>query len=64
MADAVRQGPRSSKWNVVGDNGTIEYRDVSELVARKLAADLTRHEVVKELERHAKRLDPPEGGPS
>lgn len=62
MADAVRQDPGSDKWNVVGDNGIIAHRGVSEIAARKLAADLTRHELVKELERRAMRLDPPENG--
>ena len=64
MADAVRQDPGSDKWNVIGDNGTIAHRGVSEIEARKLAADLTRHELVKELERRAMRLDPPENGSS
>ncbi len=57
MADAVRQDHRSSKWNVISANGVIEHRGVSEIEARKLAADLTRNEVVKELEKGAKRKD-------
>lgn len=64
MANAVRQDPRSDKWNVVGDNGIIAHRGMSEVAARKLAADLTRQELLKELEKRAKRLDLPEDGSS
>ncbi len=54
MAEAVPQGPRRIKWNVVSANGVIEHRGVSEIEARKLAADLTKHEVVKELEQRSR----------
>lgn len=54
MADAVRQGPRSKKWNVISENGVIEYRGVSEIEARKLAADLTKAEITRKLEQRSR----------
>ncbi len=57
MAEAVPQDSRRTKWNVISDNGVIEHRGVSEIEARKLAADLTRHEVVKELEQRSREID-------
>ncbi len=54
MADAVRQGPKSNKWNVISANGVIEHRGVSEIEARKLAADLTKQEVMRTLEQRSR----------
>ncbi len=54
MADAVRQGPKSNKWNVISANGVIEHRGVSEIEARKLAADLTKLEMTRKLEQRSR----------
>ncbi len=61
MADAVRQSPRSSKWNaqwnVVGDNGVSEHRGVSEIEACKLEADLTKLEMTRKLEQRSRERE-------